>query len=254
MRETEVLLRKKTGVNNFSVTRKGNIVTLWSPPGRIKQTTVDIANPALPGLEYARNCILSLAFQPKPESLLVLGLGGGAVPMMFYHICPNIHIDVVELDPVIYEAAEKYFNFITDARVSVYIDDASLFIKKNGQKYDIIIMDAFIGQKQNPSLTSEEFFMAASKRLNPGGLFVTNLMTKYKSRFDQMKHKIVAVFNSLWIFPGEISANALAFAKNEKITKKLITKNILQLQIPIPWETQKKLLAGCYSKRHGCFV
>lgn len=244
MREKKVILRKNTGVNNLSVTREGNIVTLWSPPGRVKQTTVDIDKPFLPGLEYARNCILSLAFQPKPESLLVLGLGGGAVPMMFYHTCPNIHIDVVEIDPVIYEVAEKYFNFITDSRVNVYIDDASLFLKKNGQKYDIIIMDAFIGQKQNQSLTSGEFFAAASERLNPGGLFVTNLMTKYKTRFAKMKQRIGGAFNSLWIFPGEISANALAFAKNEKVTKKFITKNILQLKIPISWETQKKLLSG----------
>ncbi|HLP48797.1 MAG TPA: fused MFS/spermidine synthase [Candidatus Deferrimicrobium sp.] len=244
MQEKEILLKRKTAFNNFSVTRQGNTVTLWSPPGRIKQTTVDIDNPSLPGLEYARNCILSLAFHPNPGSLLVLGLGGGAVPMMFYHIFQNIRIDVVEIDPVIYEVAEKYFNFITDSRVTVYIDDASLFLKKNGQKYDIIIMDAFIGQKQNSSLTAEKFFLAAAQRLNPEGLFVTNLMTKYENRFEKMKLKLGKTFSSLWLFHGEISANALAFAKNEKITKKHIIKNIKRLPVPIPWEAQRKLLAG----------
>lgn len=244
MPEKEVLFKKKTGFNNMSVTREGNIVTLWAPPGKIKQTTVDIANPTLPGLEYAGNCILSLAFRPNPESLLVLGLGGGAVPMMFYHLCKDIRIDVVEIDPVIHEIAKKYFNFITDSRVKVHIDDASQFIQKNGQKYDIIIMDAFIGQRQHRSLTAQEFFLAARERLNPGGLFVTNLMTKHETRFEKMKRRLGSVFNSLWIFPGEISANALAFAKIEKITKTSLLKNMKQLQVPIPWELRKKILAG----------
>lgn len=244
MQEKKVLLKKKTAFNNFSVTREENIVTLWSPPGRIKQTAVDIANPALPVLEYARNCILSLAFHPHPGSLLVMGLGGGSVPMMFYHTCRDIRIDVVEIDPAIQMVAQKYFNFITDSRVSVFIDDASLFIKRKGPQYDIIIMDTFIGQKQSRSLTSEEFFQAAGERLNPGGLFVINMMTKYEKHFEQMKRRIGSVFNSLWIFPGEISANALGFAKKEKITKSHIVKNIRQLDVPIPWETQKKILAG----------
>lgn len=244
MPEKEVLLKRKTGFNNISVTREGNIVTLWNPPGRIKQTAVDIANPTLPCLEYACNCVLALAFRPNPGSLLVLGLGGGAVPMMFYHLCKDIRIDVVEIDPVIQEVAKKYFNFITNSRVKVHIDDASRFIKMNGRKYDIIIMDAFIGQRQHQSLTAEEFFLAARERLNPGGLFVTNLMTKHENRFQKMKYRLGSVFNSLWIFPGEISANALAFAKNEKITKTGLIKNMKQLQIPIPRELRKKILAG----------
>ena len=244
MAEKEVLFKKKTGFNNISVTRDGNLVTLWAPPGKIKQTTVDIANPTLPGLEYASNCILSLVFRPNPGSLLVLGLGGGAVPMMFYHLCKDIRIDVVEIDPVIRDVAKKYFNFITNSRVKVHIDDAYRFIQKNGQKYDIIIMDAFIGQKQHRSLTAEGFFLAARERLNPGGLFVTNLMTKYTTRFEKMKSRLGSVFNSLWIFPGEISANALAFAKNEKITKAYLLKNMKQLQVPIPREIRMKILDG----------
>ncbi|MCU0284902.1 MAG: fused MFS/spermidine synthase [Acidobacteria bacterium] len=244
MHETKILLKSKTIFNNFSVTREGNFVTLWSPPGKIKQTTVDIDNPNLPGLEYARNCILSLIFRPNPQSVLVLGLGGGSIPMMFYHACPNIRIDVVEIDPVIYEVAEKYFNFISDSRVTVYIDDASHFLKNNGAQYDIIIMDAFIGQRQKSTLTTSDFFLAASKHLNPEGLFVTNLMTKYEKRFEKMKLKLGKIFNSLWIYPGEISANALAFAKNEKITHDYIIKNIKLLPIPVSWEAQRKLFAG----------
>ncbi len=244
MPETEVLFKKKTGFNNLSVTREGSIVTLWNPPGKIKQTSVDIANPTLPGLEYASNCILSLIFHPNPKSLLVLGLGGGAVPMMFYHLCKDIRIDVVEIDPVIQEIAKKYFNFITNSRVRVHIDDASRFIKKNEQKYDIIIMDAFIGQRQNRSLTAQDFFLAARERLNSNGLFVTNLMTKHETHFAKMKRRLGSVFNSLWIFPGEISANALAFAKNEKVTKTGLVKNMKQLQVPISRELRKKILAG----------
>ena len=242
----KTLFKGKTGFNTVIVTRKGSIVTLWSPPG-IRQTETDTAAPLLPRLEYARNSVLSLAFSPYATSMLILGLGGGALPMMFYHMGKEIRIDVVEIDPEIPGIAERYFGFFTDSRMKLFVDDAARYIRQTNtdKRYDIVITDAYIGHKQHPSLTSEEFFSAVSRRLAPGGVFVANLLTKKRSHFETVKQRLGMVFCNVWVLPGETSTNTLAFAKKEPVSRFDILKNALALQAykNIPGEIPVETLA-----------
>jgi len=242
----KTLFKGKTDFNEVTVTRKGTIVTLWSPSG-IRQTEIDTAAPLLPRLEYARNSVLSLAFSPYPTSVLILGLGGGALPMMFYHVGREIHIDVVEIDPAIPGIAETYFGFFTDSRLKLFIDDAARYIRQTNtaKRYDIVIMDAYIGHTQHDSLTSEEFFSAVSGRLAPGGVFVANLLTSKRSHFETMKRRLGMVFCDLWVLPGETSTNTLAFAKKEPVSRFDILKNALALRAykNIPGEIPVETLA-----------
>ncbi len=246
-KKKQTLYKGKTDFNSVTVTQKGAIVTLWSPSG-IRQTEIDTSAALLPRLEYARNSVLSLAFSPCPASMLILGLGGGALPLMFYHIAAEIHIDVVEIDPEMQRIAEKYFGFFTDSRLKLFIDDAARYIRQTdtAKRYDIIILDAYIGHKQHDSLTSEEFFSAAARRLNPGGVLVANLLTKKRSRFETMKQRIASVFGDLWLLPGETSTNTLVFAKKEVISRFDILKNSLALPAykGIPGEIPVEKLAG----------
>lgn len=230
-KKKETLYKVKTEFNTVTVTRKGTRVTLWSPSG-IRQTEMDTASPYLPGLEYARNCVLSFAFSPYATSMLILGLGGGALPMMFYHMAGELRMDVVEIDPEIPGIAERYFGFFTDSRLRVFVDDAARYIRQTNtaKRYDIIILDAYLGHKQYDSLTSEAFFSAVGKRLSSGGVFVANLLTKKRSHYKTVEQRLGMVFDDLWVLPGETSTNTLAFAKKEPITKFDILKNSLALQ------------------------
>lgn len=240
-RKRKILYKTRTDFNNLTVTRKGDIVTLWSP-ANVRQTVIDLGNPTLPCLEYAKYTYLSLAFCPYPGSILIMGLGGGALPVMFYHTCPKASIDVVEIDPEIPIIAKKYFNFFMDSRLELFLDDAFSFIQNANKKYDVIMMDAYIGRKQHRPLTTTEFFMEIKNRLTPKGLLTANLMTKNKSRFATMKSRIGSVFKDLWYIAGETSTNAVAFAAKKKISKTQLLSNIKELQVPIPNEIQLKKL------------
>lgn len=242
-KKKKALYKTRTDYNNITVTREGDIVTLWSP-ANVRQTVIDLSSPTLPCLEYAKYTYLSLAFCPEPGSILIMGLGGGALPVMFYHTCPNTSIHVVEIDPGIPMIAKKYFNFFVDSRLELFLDDAFSFIQNANKKYDVIMMDAYIGRKQHRPLTTTEFFMEIKDRLTPTGLLTANLMTQNKSRFDAMKSRIGSVFKDLWYLPGETSTNAVAFAVKEKISKTQLLKNIKELQVSIPNEIQLKKLAG----------
>lgn len=240
-KKKKVLYKTRTDFNDITVTRKGDIVTLWSP-ANVRQTEIDLNNPTLPRLEYAKHTYLSLGFCPNPKTILIMGLGGGALPIMFYHTCPNTSIDVVEIDPEIPIIAKKYFNFFVDSRLELFLDDAFLFIKNTNKRYDIIMMDAYIGRKQHRPLTTTEFFMEIKDRLTPRGLLAANLMTKNKTHFETMKSRIESIFNDLWYIPGETSTNAVVFAAKEKISKTQLLSNIKELQVSIPNEIQLKKL------------
>ncbi len=224
-----ILCKKKTDFNDIMVTQEANIITLWSP-STIRQTVIDIDNPIFPYLEYARNFLLCLSFCPNPKSILVLGLGGGSIPVMFNHLCREAYIDVVEIDPEMQLIAKKYFNFFTSSRLQLFIDDAFLFIKNTKKIYDIIIMDAYIGDKLPRPLSTTDFLLEAKMHLSAKGIFTSNLMTGDKVYFNDMIKKIGFVFKDVWLLPGKKSGNTLVFAMNEEISKfEIMTQSISQI-------------------------
>jgi spermidine synthase len=240
----QVVYRVKTDFNNITVTQRGNIVTLWSP-ATVRQTEIDIRNPVVPRLEYARNSVLSLAFCPAPETILVLGLGGGSIPMMFHNICKNASIDVVDIDPEMPVIAEGFFDFYPDKRLKIVLEDASRYVRETsiGKKYDIIVMDTFIGQKQHRSLTTGKFFLAVRDRLTPGGVFAANVMSENRAHFEKIKDRIGSAFKNLWLLPCETSTNTLVFAERGNISKPEILSNVQILPGPIPAGVPIKKLA-----------
>lgn len=234
----KVLYRKKTAFDDICVEKEGNILTLYSPSS-FKQTAINESNPFLPHLEYARNMILGLVFYPHPKSILVMGLGGGSIPMMFHNIYKQTHIDVVEIDPEIAEIAKKYFYFNTSPGLQLHIDDASLFVKKSNKRYDLIIMDAYIGNKLPRSLTTTEFFNEIKRLLSPDGVFVANIMGKSQRKFQRLLKKNGFENKEIWLLPCIRSRNIVVFAsKGAYISKKELLFQSDRVQRDISFDFQ----------------
>ncbi len=107
-----------------------------------------------------------------PARALVVGLGGGAICRHMLKYYPRFRVEAVELDPVVYEFALKYFGL--SQRVRVHIGDGRAFLARNSARYDIIILDAFGESYIPPELATREFFELAKSRLSPGGLVIAN--------------------------------------------------------------------------------
>jgi len=58
---------------------------------------------------YARYMFLSYLFQAQPERVLIVGLGGAAMVHFLKHYDPEVHVDVVEIDPAVVKIAAEYF-------------------------------------------------------------------------------------------------------------------------------------------------
>lgn len=83
----------------------------------------------------------------SPESILLLGLGGGSALFWLRRRFPKSHLTVVEIDPVMIEIARKYFHIGRIKDLTIVNQDAVEFIKKTKQNFSLILMDCYQGFK-----------------------------------------------------------------------------------------------------------
>jgi len=234
----KVLYRAKTAYNDIWVTKEGTTITLYSPSS-YRQTAINERNPFIPHLEYARNTILGLVFYPAPQSILVLGLGGGSIPMMYHNFCTQTHIDVVEIDPEIAVIAKTYFHFITLPSMQLHIDDAYNFVKKITKSYDIIILDTYIGNEFPRSLSTTEFISELKRLLSTNGILIANVISSRLMYFKKMLKKNGFMHNGIWLLPGTRSKNIVVFASNKRnISKDDLFQQTQRMLKDFPYDFQ----------------
>ena len=127
------------------------------------------------GLPYARSAMIGLAFTQQVDRVLVIGLGGGSIPMFLHKHYPRAHIDVVDIDPQIIALAKQYFNFTENAFLRTFAQDGRAFIEKNHKPYDLIFLDAFTEAGIPKHLATQEFLLAMKRALKPSGAIITNM-------------------------------------------------------------------------------
>ncbi len=218
-------LHRSRGLHHdLVVTQNGNTITLWSAAG-VRHTVLDLDAPHIPGLEYARNTLLALAFHPQASSFLILGLGGGSIPRMLHAAVPGASIDAVEIDPAIPELALKYFQTGASQRFRVYVEDAAAYVAHCGLKYDIIILDAYVGEMLPEQCATREFFENTRKRLTERGVLVINWMRSDPLRFRLVMTNTAESVGPCWLLRGYRSRNTLIFSSGRETTRaKLVTE------------------------------
>ena len=139
------------------------------------QTTISLSNPRAVPMKYIRFAMLAMLLTPQPERVLMIGLGGGAFTTLLRRHYPALWIDAVEIDPVVVEAAQKFFAVREDARFRIHIEDGADFVGRTQHSYDLIFLDAHTGDAIPQHLASPEFFSRVKLKLSADGVAVINL-------------------------------------------------------------------------------
>lgn len=134
------------------------------------------------------------------KKVLLLGLGAGSVVDLLI----NKHglkcvITGVELDANVIDFAKKYFEIEKYESLKIVQADAFEFVQKCDEKYDLIVVDLFVGDTVPAAFSSEEFI------LNLRRLSDENCCVAYNKMTDNVKHKeelkvLSAKFDQ--VFPG----------------------------------------------------
>lgn len=126
---------------------------------------------------YARMMFASLLANPAPKRVLMVGLGGGSIPLVLQRLVPGTVVDVVEIDDAVVRVAERYFRFRSGPTMKVAVQDARVFVRRalqRRQQYDLIMLDAFTGDYIPEHLMTKEFLLECRQLLSPQGVLVAN--------------------------------------------------------------------------------
>lgn len=119
---------------------------------------------------------IPVLMKPSITEAAVIGLGSGmSTHTLLNH--PGIrHVDTIEIEPAMVEAARlignKVCNAFEDPRSTIHIADAKTFFCNHHKSYDLIL-----SEPSNPwvsgisGLFSQEFYRLVSRQVKPDGLF-----------------------------------------------------------------------------------
>ena len=114
--------------------------------------------------------------------MLIVGLGGGAMVRFLTHHDPQVQIDAVEIDPAVVRLADQYFDVRSGGNVRVHTADAVAFMESTTDRYDLILMDAFLRPSSDTDATGVPtglktlaFLGRLKQALAPGGVVAFNV-------------------------------------------------------------------------------
>ena len=214
----QLLLEQRSEYNTIYVseTDDGLRVMRFERDGS-RQTVVKLGDPDHLELPYAKVMPIALALVPQPKRALVIGLGGGTLPMLLRRRVPELQIDAVELDPGVVAIARSHFGFRDDAMLQVHVADGRRFIETTANRYDIIMLDAFGADAAPYLLTTVEFHEALRRALTPNGVVLTNMWNLDSNRnYDSMLKTHEAVYYATGVLNVEGSGNRIVIASGSQ--------------------------------------
>jgi len=238
--EDRVLYDRESRYNRIIVEEDDfHVRRLYFEPQGAVQTAIDMEEPLRLILPYARTTMCGLALVPQPKRMLIVGLGGGCMPMFLRDRYPDAQIDVAELDLDVARVAKAYFEFREDAKLKVHIGDGRKFIETTENRYDIIFLDAYGTDEIPYSLTTREFLRAVRSKLSESGIVVANVWGSYDNKlYPSMVKTYRDVFAELHIVCAPRSENRifLALPKKAGLSKEQLAEKAGELQKARPFK------------------
>lgn len=149
------------------------------------QSAMRVSQPNALELTYTQKMMSFVLFQPHPERILMLGLGGGSLAKFCHAMFPQADITVVEINSDVV-AFRNEFRIPPDSeRFRVILGDAADYVAACGETFDVIVTDAFDRDGFADSVCTRDFYGNLQRRLTPRGLLVSNMAGRHA---EQMAH------------------------------------------------------------------
>jgi spermidine synthase len=173
------------------------------------ESSMKLSDPGALTVEYTRFMTLGMAYPPKLERIMEIGLGGGRTVSYLSATLPDTAILTVELDKDVVDLAKKYFKFRETGKLRTVVSDGRAFLIKDDEKWDVILIDAYRGPFVPFHLLTREFYTLVKSRLAPGGVVVQNIEPS-TMLFDSASATLKSVFPSVDLYDG--GGNVVAIA------------------------------------------
>lgn len=215
--------------------------------GDALQSRMRIDDPYALVAPYTRQMMSFLLFDPDPEHVLLIGLGGGSMAKFCYRYLPNARITVVEVDERVIAMRDAFFVPPDDYRFRVVHDDGARYVTQCERPVSAVLIDAFDQSGVAPSLATVTFFDSVSRLLGPKGVAIMNLHGE-RQRYDDHLQCAKAAFGTRTLL-AQVTGNentllyALAAGAAPPSAKHLwLRARHLQANIPLNFRHYLKLI------------
>lgn len=211
-----IIHKERSLYRNLVVWERGQERCLAFSYWRVKrrQTCMNTRHPERLALAYARMMLAALLLNPEPKRLLLIGLGGGSLAGALARLYPGLHQDLVEIDPAVVKVAKAHFGFEPSAGAAVHTLDGRVFVRRalaQGQRYDLIMLDAFNGDYIPEHLMTVEFLADVKALLAPDGVLAANTFST-SELYDRESASYAAVFGPFFNLRRSGSGNRVILA------------------------------------------
>ena len=143
---------------------------------------------------------LSRAYTKQINDVLCIGLGVGIVPMQFAR--EGARVEVAEINPAVVPMAVQYFD-LQPEKLNIVFGDGRYYLNRTTNRYDTIILDAFLGDSSPSHLMTREAFGSMRRVLRPDGTVVINCFGELQAGQDffitSLDKTLKAVFRNVRI-------------------------------------------------------
>ncbi len=142
---------------------------------------------------------LALTYVPEARSAMMLGLGAGVVPMRLNE--RGLDVEIVEINPASWRAAEEHFGF-EPGRFRNHVADARVVVRQCRDRHDVILVDLFQGDGTPEHLLTREFFRDLRLCVKEDGVVAFNTFGA-EDNSDGFRHilaSLKAEFDTVLVF------------------------------------------------------
>ena len=196
-------------------------------------------------LRYAQVMTIAAVYPEAPRKILMLGLGGGSISTYLGRFMPEAAITTVEIDPGVITAAKTYFGLRETERMRYHAGDGRVFLNRNSELYDLILLDAYRGGYVPFHLLTREFYTLVKHRLTPGGVAAFNVHDGSKLYASTVK-TLGEVFAALDLYPTGVG-EVIAVASTSPLDPQTLERRAAALQqrhgfrFPLPQILQRRM-------------
>jgi len=196
-------------------------------------------------LRYAQVMTIATIYPETARKILMLGLGGGSISTYLGRFMPEAAITTVEIDPDVITAAKTYFGLRETERMRYRAGDGRVFLSRNDELYDLILLDAYRGGYVPFHLLTREFYTLVKQRLTPGGAAAFNVHDGSKLYASTVK-TLGEVFAALDLYPSGVG-EVIAVASASPLDPRTLERRAATLQerhgfrFPLPQILRRRL-------------
>ncbi|CAK0783523.1 hypothetical protein CVIRNUC_006722 [Coccomyxa viridis] len=162
-------------------------------------------------------------------SVLVIGLGGGALPI-YLHDVFSFNVECIDLDETVIRLAKEHFGFEEsmeepklEARLGDGLEAVAERSRAQESSLDVLVVDASGGDPSQAmtcppaAFLDREFLANAHRSLAQEGLLVVNCVCRSAPVFNSAVASLQAVFEDVYELDAEGDVNRVLFATKQQL-------------------------------------